>query len=127
MNEDRNNQDVTVGSSCYNSNSKIRGSIVVVAKCPIPGKSKTRLIPLMGEMGSVRLAKSMLSDVLKTIAGCVSLSCIVLYCVVQHYSVVFVVLQFILSCQIIPYNKCPRCFIRALEIFVSEGNNDILK
>lgn len=70
MNEDRNNQDVTVGSSCYNSNSKIRGSIVVVAKCPIPGKSKTRLIPLMGEMGSVRLAKSMLSDVLKTIAGC---------------------------------------------------------
>ena len=51
----------------------VEGSIVVVAKCPIPGKSKTRLIPLLGKEGSVRLARSMLSDVLKTIDGCVSL------------------------------------------------------
>ncbi|VEU35306.1 unnamed protein product [Pseudo-nitzschia multistriata] len=51
----------------------VRGSIVVVAKCPIPGKSKTRLIPLMGEEGSVRMAKAMLSDVLKTIDGCAEL------------------------------------------------------
>jgi hypothetical protein len=50
----------------------VEGSIVVVAKCPIPGKSKTRLIPLLGKEGSVRLARSMLSDVLKTIDGCVS-------------------------------------------------------
>ena len=45
---------------------------MIFAKCPIPGKSKTRLIPLLGEEGSVRLAKAMLSDVLKTIDGCVS-------------------------------------------------------
>lgn len=50
----------------------VEGSIVVVAKCPIPGSSKTRLIPLLGKEGSVRLARSMLSDVLKTIDGCVS-------------------------------------------------------
>lgn len=49
------------------------GSIVVFAKCPIPGKSKTRLIPLLGEEGSVQLAKGMLSDVLKSIGGCVSI------------------------------------------------------
>ena len=48
------------------------GSIVVFAKCPIPGKSKTRLIHLLGEEGSVELAKGMLSDVLKSINGCVS-------------------------------------------------------
>ena len=52
--------------------SNVKGSIVVVAKCPIPGKSKTRLIPLLGEEGSVRLARGMLSDVVKTIDGCVS-------------------------------------------------------
>ena len=52
--------------------SNVKGSIVVVAKCPIPGKSKTRLIPLLGEEGSVRLARGMLSDVIKTIDRCVS-------------------------------------------------------
>lgn len=51
----------------------VQGCVVVFAKCPIPGKSKTRLIPLLGEEGSVRLAKGMLSDVLKTIDGCVSM------------------------------------------------------
>lgn len=50
------------------------GSIVVFAKCPIPGKSKTRLIPLLGEEGSVQLAKGMLSDVLKSINGCAQLN-----------------------------------------------------
>jgi hypothetical protein len=48
------------------------GAIVVVAKCPIPGKSKTRLIPLLGEKGSTQLAKAMLSDVLLTLDKCVS-------------------------------------------------------
>ncbi|CAJ1934635.1 unnamed protein product [Cylindrotheca closterium] len=46
------------------------GCIVVVAKCPIPGKSKTRLAPLLGEDGSAKLAKAMLSDVLLTLEHC---------------------------------------------------------
>jgi len=57
----------SIDNDCFPA---VGGSIVVVAKCPIPGKSKTRLIPLLGEEGSVRLAKSMLSDVLRTIDGC---------------------------------------------------------
>ena len=44
-----------------------KGAVVVVAKCPIAGKTKTRLIPLLGEDGSAHLAKAMLSDVLMTI------------------------------------------------------------
>jgi hypothetical protein len=48
------------------------GAIVVVAKCPIGGKSKTRLIPLLGEDGSANLARCMLSDVLLTLDQCVS-------------------------------------------------------
>mmetsp|Transcript_10724 Transcript_10724/g.25556 ORF Transcript_10724/g.25556 Transcript_10724/m.25556 type:complete len:392 (-) Transcript_10724:68-1243(-) len=48
----------------------IDGVIVVVAKCPIQGKSKTRLIPLLGPDGSVDLAKAMLSDVVLTIDKC---------------------------------------------------------
>jgi glycosyltransferase A (GT-A) superfamily protein (DUF2064 family) len=49
----------------------VDGVIVIVAKCPIKGKSKTRLIPLLGEDGSVDLAAAMLSDVLLTIDRCV--------------------------------------------------------
>lgn len=45
------------------------GAIVVVAKCPLPGKSKTRLMPMLGEEGSATLAKAMLSDVLCGIAS----------------------------------------------------------
>lgn len=44
--------------------SSVSGSVVVVAKCPIPGKSKTRLIPLTGVDGSAQLATAMLADVL---------------------------------------------------------------
>jgi len=51
---------------------KLTGAIVVVAKCPIPGKSKTRLAKLIGKDGSAHLAKSMLSDVLEAIGQCVS-------------------------------------------------------
>ena len=68
MIDDGNNND---GDNSSESGG-VYGTIVVVAKCPIAGKSKTRLIPLLGEQGSVLLAKSMLSDVLKTIDGCVS-------------------------------------------------------
>jgi hypothetical protein len=53
-------------------NSRSSGVIVIVAKCPIKGKSKTRLMPLLGEQGSVDLARAMLSDVLLTIEHCVS-------------------------------------------------------
>mmetsp|Transcript_41834 Transcript_41834/g.100842 ORF Transcript_41834/g.100842 Transcript_41834/m.100842 type:complete len:336 (+) Transcript_41834:153-1160(+) len=49
---------------------QVSGCIVVVAKCPIPGKSKTRLIPLLGKDGSSKLAKAMLSDVLLTLEHC---------------------------------------------------------
>ena len=48
------------------------GAIVVVAKCPIPNKSKTRLIPMLGIEGATKLAKAMLCDVLVTISKCVS-------------------------------------------------------
>lgn len=54
------------------------GAIVLVAKCPIPKKSKTRLIPLLGEEGSAQFAEAMLSDVLEALSGCVSQS-VVLY------------------------------------------------
>jgi hypothetical protein len=47
------------------------GSIVVVAKCPVPGQSKTRLVPLLGEVGSAALAQAMLSDILTTLSQCV--------------------------------------------------------
>ena len=50
----------------------IKSSIVVVAKCPIPGKSKTRLARLLGEAGAARVAKAMLCDVLTTLSGHVS-------------------------------------------------------
>lgn len=49
------------------------GAIALIAKCPIPGKSKTRLIPLLGLNGSMNLAKAMLSDILMTLDQCVSI------------------------------------------------------
>jgi len=44
------------------------GCIVVVAKCPLPGISKTRLAPLLGNAGAAALAKAMLSDVLVSLS-----------------------------------------------------------
>jgi hypothetical protein len=49
------------------------GSIIVVAKCPVAGQSKTRLIPLLGVAGSAQLAKAMLADVLTALGRCVSM------------------------------------------------------
>lgn len=49
----------------------VDGSIVLVAKCPIPGKSKTRLQPLLGPEGSAALAKAMLSDILVNLTNLV--------------------------------------------------------
>jgi len=36
--------------------------IVIFAKAPVPGKVKTRLIPVLGEEGAARLAQRMLAD-----------------------------------------------------------------
>ncbi|KAL7581515.1 hypothetical protein ACA910_022084 [Epithemia clementina (nom. ined.)] len=43
---------------------KACGTVVVVAKCPVPGQSKTRLAPLLGDRGAANLAKAMLCDVI---------------------------------------------------------------
>ena len=45
------------------------GAIVVVAKCPTAGKSKTRLQPLLGSDGAAKLAEAMLLDVVEAISG----------------------------------------------------------
>lgn len=51
----------------------IGGAVVVVAKCPIAGVSKTRLAPLLGDEGAAQLAQAMLSDVLVSLSECVSM------------------------------------------------------
>ena len=63
------NKTVTVG-----------GAIVVFAKCPIPGASKTRLAPLLGEEGAASLARAMLSDILMTLSECVSVDLVAGLC-----------------------------------------------
>ncbi len=45
----------------------------VFAKCPIPGRSKTRLAPLLGEDGAASLATAMLSDILVSLTACAQL------------------------------------------------------
>jgi glycosyltransferase A (GT-A) superfamily protein (DUF2064 family) len=60
------------GDNNDNDNERLRGAIVVVSKCPIPGKSKTRLKPLLGEEGAALLARAMLSDVLVALSESVS-------------------------------------------------------
>jgi len=50
----------------------VKGSIIVFAKCPIAGSSKTRLTSLLGDEGAALLAKAMLSDILKSISEDVS-------------------------------------------------------
>lgn len=45
-----------------------RGSIAIFAKCPIAGRSKTRLSNLLGDEGAANLARAMLSDILTTIS-----------------------------------------------------------
>jgi glycosyltransferase A (GT-A) superfamily protein (DUF2064 family) len=51
----------------------VGGAIVVIAKCPISGVSKTRCAPLLGYDGAASLAKAMLSDILVTLSECVSM------------------------------------------------------
>ena len=50
------------------------GSIVLVAKCPRPGHSKTRLIPLLGAEGAADFARAMLSDILANLTRLVRVS-----------------------------------------------------
>lgn len=47
----------------------VGGSIVVVAKCPVPGSSKTSLIPVAGPEGAARIARAALADVLTTLSN----------------------------------------------------------
>ena len=53
----------------------INAAIVLVAICPIPGKSKTRLAKdeRLGKDGAADLARAMLSDVLDRVGRCVSI------------------------------------------------------
>jgi glycosyltransferase A (GT-A) superfamily protein (DUF2064 family) len=55
----------TDASSC------VGGAIVVVAKCPVAGTSKTRLVPMLGEEGAASLARAMLMDTLSSLSECV--------------------------------------------------------
>ncbi|MDQ3144016.1 MAG: TIGR04282 family arsenosugar biosynthesis glycosyltransferase [Pseudomonadota bacterium] len=43
--------------------------IVIFAKAPVPGKVKTRLIPMLGEDGAAELAKRMLADTVAHAVG----------------------------------------------------------
>eukprot|EP00986_Skeletonema_menzelii_P005783 scaffold2144_cov149-Skeletonema_menzelii.AAC.3 len=51
----------------------VGGAVCVFAKCPIPGQSKTRLAPMLGEDGAASLATAMLSDILVSLTACVRL------------------------------------------------------
>jgi uncharacterized protein len=44
-------------------------TLVLIAKCPAPGTSKTRLIPSFGEHATFELAKAMLLDVLHNLGS----------------------------------------------------------
>ena len=59
----------------------VGGAIVVFAKCPTPGASKTRLAPLLGDDGAASLARAMLKDILVKLSDCVSLTC---FCAVMN-------------------------------------------
>ena len=38
--------------------------IVIFAKAPVPGRVKTRLIPVLGDLGAAKLAQRMLADII---------------------------------------------------------------
>jgi hypothetical protein len=48
---------------------ELEGTIVVVTKVPKAGQCKTRLVPLLGEAGSARLAEAMLKDVVGALSS----------------------------------------------------------
>lgn len=62
------------------SKNEVENAIVIVAKCPLPGTSKTRLAPLFASGSSpgptqscAMVARALLSDVLCTLHGCAEL------------------------------------------------------
>lgn len=44
-------------------------TVIVFARAPRPGRTKTRLVPALGEAGAARLHAAMLEDVLATVAS----------------------------------------------------------
>lgn len=64
----------------------IGGAVVVFAKCPIVGASKTRLAPLLGDEGAASLAHAMLSDILIALSDCVSRPVIFLLMVLMMFT-----------------------------------------
>ena len=61
-------------SAASNRVSDVGGAIIVFSKCPIKGKSKTRLTPLLGSDGAALLAKAMLSDIICSLSECTLLN-----------------------------------------------------
>ncbi|MEO6791405.1 MAG: DUF2064 domain-containing protein [Ornithinibacter sp.] len=47
----------------------MRGSVLVMAKAPVPGRAKTRLAPVVGELGAAELAAAALLDTLTAAAA----------------------------------------------------------
>lgn len=72
------NMDDQIASNQYKDDTSasayVGGAIVVFAKCPIAGASKTRLAPLLGAEGAAALAQAMLSDVLVSLCECTALT-----------------------------------------------------
>jgi rSAM/selenodomain-associated transferase 1 len=56
-------------------------TLIVFAKYPTPGKTKTRLAPLLGAEGAALLAKTMLEDLLERLAGALdpNLKCVICF------------------------------------------------
>ena len=53
-----------------------RTRIVILAKAPVPGRVKTRLIPALGEVGAARLAhKMLLNTVAEAVAANLAMPC----------------------------------------------------
>lgn len=47
-------------------------SLIVIAKAPVPGRAKTRLIPDLGEAGAATVAEACLADTLAAVADAVA-------------------------------------------------------
>ena len=69
-----NNKKQEVASMPSSSSAAAAATIVVVAKTPVAGQSKTRLIPALGPGGSAVLAQALLLDVLTTVTAAMSVS-----------------------------------------------------
>ena len=77
------NKCIETETNCFTKPRNFNAAIVLVAKCPLVGKSKTRLAKddRLGNDGAADLARAMLSDVLDRVGRCVSLFLFVCSCV----------------------------------------------